>query len=176
MSKAIRHITLALALLSAFGGPYALADDAPEVVVITAQDADCPPAEPVPYDEPVEHELSYADVERLARLPWPTGLYSLTQKEAMMWTAVNRVGVSPYGNTLAEVINTTEYEWYDKRAYVSEENEALARKVLNEWLSEQDGLWIDRLVPQSGVMVRFVGNGSRIQVLDKNGNCVWEAE
>lgn len=172
MRKLISMITAMVMLVV----PCASLAEEPEVVVVTVAQEETEPAKPVPYDEPTEHDLSYSDVEALARLAWCSPLRQATQKRALMWSVLNRIGVPVYGNTLSEVVNTTEYPWYDKDAHISTENERLAREVLNAWLSEMDGLWINRLVPRSGVMVRFVNESRAVQILDRNGNCVWEAE
>lgn len=127
------------------------------------------------YVEPQEHNLDEAEVKLLARLLWSSPLREERQKKALAWVAINRIGVSPYGNTLSEVINRTEFTFLDKKAHVSEENKRIATDVLNAYYSIKDGLNVKRPFSATGVKIQFIGDPARyIRVLDKDFNIVWD--
>lgn len=127
------------------------------------------------YVEAKEHRLNEEDVKLLARLLWSSPLREERQKKALAWVVCNRIGVSPYGETLAAVINKTEFTFYDRKAHVSEENRRIATEVLNAYYSIREGMNVQRAIPASGVKVQFVGDPARyIRVLDKDFNVVWD--
>ena len=127
------------------------------------------------FDEPKEHDLDENEVKLLARLLWSSPLRDERQKKALAWVVINRIGVSPYGNSISEVINRTEFTFLDKKAYVSEENKRIATEVLNAYYSIKDGLNIKRPFSANGVKVQFLGDPARyIRVLDKDFNLVWD--
>ena len=127
------------------------------------------------YDAPKEHDLDEAEVKLLARLLWSSPLRDERQKKALAWVVCNRIGVAPFGETLAAVINKTEFSFLDRKAHVSEENKRIATEVLNAYYSIQDGLNVVRGIPSSGVMVQFCGDRNRyIKVLDRSFDVVWD--
>ena len=129
----------------------------------------------VNYEEPQEHDLDEVEVKLLARLLWSSPLRDERQKKALAWVVCNRIGVTPYGNSVSEVINRTEFTFLDKKAHVSEENKRIATEVLNAYYSIKDGLRIKRPFSASGVKVQFLGDPARyIRVLDKDFNVVWD--
>ena len=133
------------------------------------------PELPIHYDSPRSYDLDEADVKLLARLLWSSPLREERQKKALAWVVINRIGVSPYGDTLSAVINKTEFTFLDRKAHVSEENKRIATEALNAYYSIKSGLNIKRPVSASGVKIQFVGDPARyIRVLDKDFNVVWD--
>lgn len=130
----------------------------------------------IPWDEPVEHQLNDDDVKILARLLWSSPLRGERQKKALAWVAVNRIGVHPFGDSLQSIITKKEFTFFDKHAYVSEENKRIASEVLNAYYSIKiDHLNIKRPFASTGVKVQFVGDPARyIRVLDMDLNLVWD--
>lgn len=120
--------------------------------------------------EITEHALNDADVEIVARLLWSSPLRNKTSKAALAWVVCNRVDSDDFPATIAGNVTVTEFTFYDKRAHISEENTAIARLVLNQWLSERDGKNAGRLVPKTGLFIQFTGDGNRnINILDERG-------
>ena len=133
------------------------------------------PELPIHYDLPRSYDLDEADVKLLARLLWSSPLREERQKKALAWVVINRIGVSPYGDTLSAVINKTEFTFLDRKAHVSEENKRIATEALNAYYSIKAGLNIKRPFSASGVKIQFVGDPARyIRVLDKDFNVVWD--
>lgn len=127
------------------------------------------------YVEAKEHRLNEDDVKLLARLLWSSPLRDERQKKALAWVVCNRIGVTPYGDTIAAVINKTEFTFLDRKAHISEENKRIATEVLNAYYSIREGMNVQRGIPANGVKVQFVGDPARyIRVLDKNYNVVWD--
>lgn len=138
-------------------------------------------AEPVifvrDYAAPVTHDLPKEEVELLAKLLWSSPLRDERQKKALCWVALNRIGVYPYGDSLTEVINRTEFTFYDRKAHISEVNERIATEALNAYYSiVKDHLNVQRPFSAGGVAIRFCGERNRyIKVLDASFTTViWD--
>lgn len=143
--------------------------------VVVVQIVPTPPPAPAPTREPqeieiTEHAINEADVEIIARLLWSSPLRRKTSKAALAWVVCNRVDSDTFPSTIAEVVTKTEFAFYDKRAHLSEENLQIASLVMNQWLSERDGLNAGRLVPANGLFIRFCGEDNRsMDILDARG-------
>ncbi len=144
-----------------------------QIVVIHAVETPAPPAAPTREPQEItitEHPLNDNDVETVARLLWSSPLRKKTSKAALAWVVCNRIDSDDFPSTIADVVTVTEFAFYDKRAHISEENRAIARLVLNQWLSERDGENAGRLVPKNGLFIRFSGDSNRnLDILDKRG-------
>jgi hypothetical protein len=67
------------------------------------------------------------------------------QKEAVVWTVLNRVDVGHRGNTIIECATASSQFAYDRHAPATDEYKAIARNVLRAWLMEQEGIYEYRL-------------------------------
>lgn len=128
-----------------------------------------PPPLPAPTPAPIEvaeHELNDKDIEWLARLAFLSPLREPEYKAALMWVVLNRVDSRDYPNTIQLVITQRgEFAFWDEDKFIKPENLAenrqLARLVLNQWLSEREGLNAGRLIPREALVIRFTGEGNR---------------
>lgn len=83
-----------------------------------------------------------------------------------MWLVLNRVDSRDFPNTIRQVIaQNGEFGFWSEDKFIKPEslavNRELARLVMNQWLSEKDGLASGRLVPKEALFLRFTGENNR---------------
>lgn len=153
---------------------FAYADESSniEVQVVTLELAPTPtpsPAMPAPTPAPIEiknYDLNDKDVDWLARLAFLSPLTAKENKAALMWLVLNRVDSDAFPSTIRQVIaQKSEFGFWSEDKFIKPENLAvnreLARLVMNQWLSEKDGLNAGRLIPKEALFLRFSGEGNR---------------
>ena len=129
--------------------------------------------EALPDPRPVvvkEHDLNEEDVEKLARLLWSSPLRYEGYKKALVWVVMNRAEHGePFGTSIQDCINRTEFAFYDSHAHRSEENLKLARQAMNEWLSRKEGYNVGEVIRLDAFYIRFEGKDNRqLKLLDIN--------
>lgn len=134
----------------------------PQVVTFTV----LPTATPKPVYKEQEalpsYDLNKKDVEIIARLLWCSPLRDSTNKTRLIWCVLNRVRKgSPFGTTIAEVVNTREFPWFDRKARVSDRNRELVENEMNRFYAFYDGYGIGYHPSTKGLYVRFVGENNR---------------
>ncbi len=143
----------------------------PAVVAFTLAIQPDPTPEPLPAPtpEPIEiadYALNEKDVDWLARLAFLSPLTAPENKAALMWLVLNRVDSADFPATVRQVISQRgEFGFWDADKLIRPENlsanRELAKLVLNQWLSEKDGLNAGRLIPKEALFLRFSGEGNR---------------
>lgn len=127
--------------------------------------------EALPDPRPVvvkEHDLDDEDVEKLARLLWSSPLRYEGYKKALVWVVMNRAEHGePFGSSIQDCINRTEFAFYDSHAHRSEENLRIVREAMNEWYSREEGNNPGTVIPRFAYYIRFAGVDNRqLQLLD----------
>ena len=127
--------------------------------------------EALPDPRPVvvkEHDLDEEDVEKLARLLWSSPLRYEGYKKALVWVVMNRAEHGePFGTSIQDCINRTEFAFYDSHAHRSEENLRIVREAMNEWYSREEGNNPGTVIPRFAYYIRFTGTDNRqLQLLD----------
>ena len=145
----------------------------PIVVYIAMEPTPEPPAAATQEPKQItitEHDIPAADIETIARLLWMSPLRNKTAKAALAWVVMNRVSSSDFPDTIAENVTLQEFAFYDKRAHLSDENMELARLVINQWMSENDGNHAGRPIPKTALFIRFTGDKNRtLEVMKERG-------
>lgn len=127
--------------------------------------------EALPDPRPVvvkDHDLDDEDVEKLARLLWSSPLRYEGYKKALVWVVMNRAAHGePFGSSIQDCINRTEFAFYDSHAHRSEENLRIVREAMNEWYSREEGNNPGTVIPRFAYYIRFTGTDNRqLQLLD----------
>ena len=130
-----------------------------------------PVVEAVPDPRPVvvkSHELDPKDVEKLARLLWSSPLRHEDYKKALCYVVLNRAAHGdPFGTSVQDCINTSEFRFFDAHAHRSEENLRIAREAMNEWLSRKEGENVGFVMPLNAYYIQFCGTDNRqLKLLD----------
>lgn len=117
-----------------------------------------------------EHRLDEADVEKLARLLWSSPLRTEGYKKALVWVVMNRAEHGePFGSTIQECINRTEFTFFDSHAHRSEENLHIVREAMNQWYTRKAGNNAGAVIRIDAYYIRFFGTDNRrLQLLDIN--------
>lgn len=152
---------IGLLFIIVFNVSEALADE-PQVVWIDV----VPLATPRPVyqmdDDIPTYKHSKKDVDRIARLLWSSPLRSESEKTKLVWVVLNRVDAGePFGTTIHDVVNASEFTFFDRKARVSDKNKALVENVMNLWKAQKDGYKIGCRPPQDALYCRFGGEGNR---------------
>lgn len=122
-----------------------------------------------------EYELNARDVDRIAQLLWSSPLRSESEKAKLVWLCLNRVDAGfPFGSCISEVVNDTEFSFFDRHAKISDKNRRIVRGVMQRWLAEKDGYGIGRRPPKNALYVRFCGEYNRKVALtaEKGGKTI----
>lgn len=167
MKKHIDSILLGIAAVTSIAiatliiGTYARADE-PQVVTINVIPTPTPrPVYRVSEDIP-EYKHSKADVERIAKLLWSSPLRSESEKTKLVWVVLNRLDQGePFGNTVKEVVNDSEFTFFDRHSRVSDKNRKLVESIMTLWKAEKDGYFIGRRPSKNALYCRFCGEGNR---------------
>lgn len=174
------------ALLAGFYGftasfhPFAeaLADSPvrePETVyfgIVSGCDAERTPV-PAPASE-IRVDVSEADAEILARLLWSSPLTNEDDKRRLCWLVFNRIDderFGLFGSTIDTVVIRREFEWYDRKAYISDTNIRIAREELRRWHLYLIGAVKERLLPAEYVFASF--EGRHIYFYSEIGGTAW---
>lgn len=120
--------------------------DSGDVIDLTPVPVEVP--DPIPYEDPrpvvvVEHQLNEKDVERIARLIWGSPAKTKESKMTLVWCVLNRLNEPTgfFGSSVREVVNQSEFSWFDPHDHRSEANLQLVRDTWNQYLTwkEQGG-------------------------------------
>ena len=127
--------------------------------------------EALPDPRPVvvkEHDLNEEDVEKLARLLWSSPLRYEGYKKALVWVVMNRAEHGePFGTSVQDCVNRTEFAFYDSHAHRSEENLRIVREAMNQWYTREEGNNPGTVIPRFAYYIRFTGTDNRqLQLLD----------
>lgn len=141
---------------------YASADE-PQIVTINVVPAPTPrPVYRLDDDLPT-YKLPKKDVERIARLLWSSPLRSDSAKESLVWLVFNRVDHgAPFGDNVHDVVNASEFTFFDRKARISDKNREIVTRVMNLWKAEKDGYHVGARPPKSALYCRFGGDGNRV--------------
>lgn len=127
----------AIALIAMWGRSLADSQEPIELTVIPQ----ATPA-PIPYEDPRpieirEHDLNEKDVERVARLVWGSPARTRDSKKILIWCVMNRLyePTGFFGSSIKEVVNQSEFAWFNPHDHRSEENLKLVRDTMNQYLS-----------------------------------------
>lgn len=137
--------------------------------------------EALPDPRPVvvkEHDLNEEDVEKLARLLWSSPLRYEGYKKALVWVVMNRAEHGePFGTSIQDCINRTEFAFYDSHAHRSEENLRIVREAMNQWYTRKQGDNAGAVIRLDAYYIRFYGdNNRRLQLLDIDREPIdWDA-
>lgn len=129
--------------------------------------------EPAP-SGPLNVEISEADAEILARLLWSSPLTNENDKRRLCWLVFNRIDderFGLFGSTVDTVVIRREFEWYDRKAYISDTNIRIAREELRRWQLYLIGAVKERLLPVEYVFASF--EGRHIYFYSEIGGTAW---
>lgn len=130
---------------------------------------------PVPAPSgPLNVEISEADAEILARLLWSSPLTNEDDKRRLCWLVFNRIDderFGLFGSTVDTVVIRREFNWYDRKAYISDTNLRIAREELRRWRLYLIGAVKERLLPAEYVFASF--EGRHIYFYSEIGGTAW---
>lgn len=112
---------------------------------------------------PRNYKLSNKEVDKIAQLLWSSPLRNKSAKETLVWVVLNRVDdrSGTFGNSIDEVVKTSEFSFYDRHAHISDKNREIVRGVMQAWYAEKDGYYVGSHCPKHGVYIRFEGENNR---------------
>lgn len=140
----MRYISIFLVLIFFALPMVTLAEDEtpiPEVIDLIYIPEPTPVPIPVPEDprpiDILEHNLNEKDVERIARLIWGSPARDKDSKILLVWCIMNRLNhpTGMFGTTIKEVVNQTEFSWFNPHDHRSQENLKLVRDTMNQYLT-----------------------------------------
>lgn len=163
----LSSLILITALMSS---PKALAESSEPIDLVPVKTT-MPEALPDP--RPViitDHVLKQKDVEKLARLIWSSPLRSECYKKELVWVVMNRAAHGePFGTSIQDCINTSEFAFFDAHAHRSDENMRIVREAMNEWYSRKEGNNPGSVIRIDAYYIKFVGaENRRLQLMDIN--------
>lgn len=165
---ALAILSITNSALAAHGGGEIIQ---PEVIDLVPVKQEEPEAIPDPRPVTItEHQLDEDDVEKLARLLWSSPLRDVSTKKQLVYVVMNRAAHGePFGTSIQDCINTTEFRFFDPHAHRSQENLRIVREAMNEWLSRKEGNNVGFVMPLNAYYVRFYNTDNRwIKLLDIN--------
>lgn len=158
------------------GQASANGDWEPETVymgIVSAGDPRQTAPEPAPGGS-LNVEISEADAEILARLLWSSPLTNEDDKRRLCWLVFNRIDderFGLFGSTVYTVVIRREFEWYDRKSYISDTNIRIAREELRRWKLYLIGAVKERLLPAEYVFASF--EGRHICFYSEIGGTAW---
>lgn len=175
MNKSLPYVVLAIGLILSlaiigFASVAKADEDVIDLVPVAVEEP-----EAIPDPRPVvvnSHELDPEDVEKLARLLWSSPLRYEGYKKALVWVVMNRAEHGdPFGTSIQDCINMTEFRFFDSHAHRSDENLRIVRQAMNEWLSRKEGENVGVQIPLNAYYIQFYGDSNRrMKVLDIDMN------
>lgn len=136
--------------------------DEPQTVFFNILPTPTPRPVRMPAEELPEYKLNGNDVDRIAQLLWSSPCRTESEKAKLVWVVLNRIDAgAPFGTCVKEVVNSSEFTFFDRHARISDTNRRIVKGVMQRWMAEKDGHLIGRRPPKDALYVRFGGECNR---------------